>query len=377
MENIASDLLKALKADFQNNFNQSKRIQELYDKIRDGTATYAEANDFAVEVGSILADAFSRRISSEVLPDGKMYDKIARQMIEPMLINNYDLISDMSCQVQNVLNQSAKIGIKAIKPELNQSRIDGIVNKVSDADDFDKVSWVLNEPVKNFSQSIVDDTIKVNAEFHGKSGMQPRIVRKVAGNCCDWCKNLAGSYLYPDVPQEVYQRHQYCRCTVEYDPGDGRRQNVHSKIWKTDSDRAKIETRKRIGKVKNNESPEQRENRVKEENGLSLAAQIAKHPMMLGAYTPAGLKKSLERSGCTVRPLQKGKYKGILFEDGGGYKVNFGGDGLLQYHPEKGSHHGGAYYKIATGNQGLKWYNMKGEEIDVGKTAELGRQITK
>lgn len=247
MENMAPDLLEALKSDFQKNFDQSKRIQGLYDKIRDGTATYAEANDFSIETGSILADTFSKKISSEILPDGKMYYNIARQTIEAMLINNYDLISDMSCQVQNVLNQSAKIGIKAIKPELNQSRIDGIVNKVSDADDFDKVSWVLNEPVKNFSQSIVDDTIKVNAEFHGKSGMQPRIVRKVAGNCCDWCKNLAGSYLYPDVPQEVYQRHQYCRCTVEYDPGDGRRQNVHSKIWKTENERDKIEVRKNIG----------------------------------------------------------------------------------------------------------------------------------
>lgn len=82
-------------------------------------------------------------------------------------------------------------------------------------------------------------------------------------------------------------------------------------------------------------------------------------------------------SGCEVKLLQQGKYKGLPFEEGGGYKVNFGGDGILQYHPAKGSHHGGAYYKIATGKHGLRWYNMKGEEIDVGKTAEFGRQITK
>lgn len=57
-----------------------------------------------------------------------------------------------------------------------------------------------------------------------------------------------------------------------------------------------------------------------------------------------------------------GSLKGIKFEDGGGYKVNFGGDGILQYHPEKNSHHNGAYYKISTGKEGRKRYDLEGEE---------------
>lgn len=378
MENMAPDLLEALKSDFQKNFDQSKRIQGLYDKIRDGTATYAEANDFSIETGSILADTFSRKLSSEILPDGKMYYNIADQVVASLMRNNYELVADAAVRVQETLNKAAQIGIKAVKPELNEDRIRGIVDKVSNSEKYDDAAWVLNEPVKNFTQSVVDDTIKVNADFHGKAGLQPRIVRKVAGNCCDWCKNLAGSYLYPDVPQEVYQRHQYCRCTVEYDPGDGRRQNVHSKMWKTGEERAKIEVRKNLKTNRTGtEKPIEKEKRIELENGLGLANEIANHPKMLQAYTPQGLMKSLKRAGYEVKPLNRGKYKGISFEDGGGFKVNYGGDGLLQYHPEKGSHRGGAYYKIATGNKGLKWYNMKGEEIDVRKTAELGRQITK
>jgi len=98
---------------------------------------------------------------------------------------------------------------------------------------------------------------------------------------------------------------------------------------------------------------------------------------MLGAYTPKGLKASLEKAGYEVKPLGRGGLHGITFEDGGGFKVNFGGDGILQYHPEKGSHHGGAYYKTSTGAQGVKWYNLKGEELDVEATAKLGRQVTK
>ena len=89
------------------------------------------------------------------------------------------------------------------------------------------------------------------------------------------------------------------------------------------------------------------------------------------------LKKTLENKGYDVKPLAGGSLKGVRFEDGGGFKVNFGGDGILQYHPEKGSHHEGEYYKISTGKRGRKWYNIKGEEIDVNETRKSGKQIKK
>ena len=50
------------------------------------------------------------------------------------------------------------------------------------------------------------------------------------------------------------------------------------------------------------------------------------------------------------------------FEDGGGYKVNFEDGGLLQYHPEPHSHHGGEYYKISTGKVGIHRYDINGIE---------------
>lgn len=178
-----------------------------------------------------------------------MYYEIAEQILNATLGNNYNLITDVTKQVQQSLNQSANVGIKAIVPELNQDRIDGLVNKVSSYDSYDDAAWVLDEPVKTFSQSIVDDSIKANAEFHSKCGMQPKIVRKIAGNCCEWCRNLAGSYTYPDdVPEDVYRRHQRCRCMVDYKTSDGKIQNVHTKQWRTQEEYNKTEVRKRINK---------------------------------------------------------------------------------------------------------------------------------
>ena len=41
--------------------------------------------------------------------------------------------------------------------------------------------------------------------------------------------------------------HERCRCVVEFDPGDGRRQNVHTKKWTAADNRDKIEQRKAFG----------------------------------------------------------------------------------------------------------------------------------
>ena len=245
MEDIAPELLKKIQNDFQAGFDKSSLISQLYAKVRDGTATYAEANDFAIEVGDILAAAYRNNLSADVLPDGKMYYNIAERIINPTMTNNYDLITDVTEQVQRSLNKNAGIGIKPITPERNQDRIDGIINKVSAADSYNDVAWVLGEPIINFSQSIVDDAIKANAEFQSKTGMQPIITRKTAGNCCEWCQKLAGTYSYPDVPNDVYRRHSNCRCVVTYQSGKNR-QDVWTKAkWRKNDE--EIEKLKNVG----------------------------------------------------------------------------------------------------------------------------------
>ena len=176
-----------------------------------------------------------------------MYYNIAKRLIEPKLKRNYDLVSDYTRDVQIVLNEKSKISLKAIKAELNQDRIDGLVNKISGYDDFEKGKWLLDEPIKNFTQSIVDDTIKTNADFQYKSGLTPKIVRKEVGSCCEWCKEVVGVYKYPDVPKDVFRRHQRCRCTVDYLPGNGKKQDVWSKKWKDIEKDDKIRERKNAG----------------------------------------------------------------------------------------------------------------------------------
>ncbi|KXT72127.1 Phage protein [Streptococcus sp. DD10] len=132
-------------------------------------------------------------------------------------------------------------------PELNRDRIDGLVNRLASEESFDDVKWLLDDPIVNFSQRIVDDWIRINAEFHHKVGLSPKIVRRVVGHPCKWCKSLEGSYNYPEVPKDIYRRHGNCRCTVDYHPGNGKKQNVHTKRWAESKKSAKIEIFKGVG----------------------------------------------------------------------------------------------------------------------------------
>lgn len=232
MDDIAPHLLEKIQKEFDSLYRKNKKIQKLLEIINSGKGTYEEANEYAIEVGDILAKCYADSITEEILPDGKMYYNIAKRLIEPTMQNNFDLISNVSVSAQEALNQKANIGLAVEYPEINQYKIDSIINKLT-SDQFNKVAFILQEPVAHFSQSIVDDTIKANAELHSRSGLHPKITRKVRGGCCKWCMNLAGTYAYPDdVPDDVYRRHDHCRCEVLYDPGEGKQvQNVHTKSW--------------------------------------------------------------------------------------------------------------------------------------------------
>lgn len=244
---IVPTLLETISKDFDEQTFSSLKLKKALVMLKNQQATYIDVNDFAIETGEILANVLSINITSAALPDGKMHYNIADRILNPTMKKNHALISSYAVDVQTNLNHAAGLRIKAQKPELNQNRIDGLVNKISNSEEFDDVKWLLDEPMINFSQSIVDDSIKSNINFHAKAGLRPKLTRTVSGHACDWCLNLAGSYNYDEAPDDVYRRHERCRCKVEYDPRNGKRQNVWLKSWEDPEKGAKIESRKQIG----------------------------------------------------------------------------------------------------------------------------------
>ncbi|WP_203261183.1 hypothetical protein [Streptococcus uberis] len=246
MKDIVPELLSEIQSKFSKHYDNSQEIQELVDLLDHKKATYWHANDYAIKLGQLLSDALLGTISASTLPDGRMYYNIGKRLLESTLGNNHKIITNYTNDVQASLNKKAGINIKIATPELNQDRIDGLVNRLDSEPDFDKVKWMLGEPIVNFSQSIIDDSIKANSEQHYKAGLTPQIVRKSSGHCCDWCQQVVGVYKYPDVPKDVWRRHGHCQCTVDYDPKTGKVKDIWNKTWRKINNNDKIEERKKI-----------------------------------------------------------------------------------------------------------------------------------
>ena len=227
-KDIVPGLLELIEQEFNEKTLSNSKIKKALRSLIDNKATYEDANEFAIEVGEILSDVLSKNITAKVLPDGKMYYNIADRILNTTMNKNYSLISDFTSDIQTELNYQAGLRIKGQKAKLNQSRIDGIIERVSTTDNLDDIKWILGEPIVNFSQSIVEDTVKINAEFQAKAGLRTTIVREPDSKPCDWCKNLVGEYEYPDIPADVYRRHDFCKCTVKLEFGKGNSDTIHS-----------------------------------------------------------------------------------------------------------------------------------------------------
>ena len=216
IDDIVPKLLDDLKKEFLSKYKTNKKIPKLLED-----KNHANAYLYAQEVGEILAEVFDSKLSASILPEGKMYFNIAERILNETLGNNHKLVTDYAVELQTALNKEAGIGLKPKTNKVNQDRIDGLVNRLSTED-----------PVANFSRSVMDDFVMTNADFHAKAGLKPKLTRYVIGKCCKWCDKLAGTYDYP-VDRIIYARHENCDCVVEYHPKDGRGiQNSHTKGWR-------------------------------------------------------------------------------------------------------------------------------------------------
>lgn len=102
-------------------------------------------------------------------------------------------------------------------------RTTNYIDKLSNADNVDNVLWLFGAPLQNLADSVVDAKIRDNVEWQGKAGIPATVTRTAVGRTCEWCQEVAGSYTYPDVPADVWRRHERCNCIIKYTPAGGGR----------------------------------------------------------------------------------------------------------------------------------------------------------
>lgn len=214
--------------EYQKGIKSNPKIQKLLDILFNKRATYDTAHKFSVEVGTILTDLLSGKLTLESLDIDEMYWNVAQRVLLETLEENHNVVSEYAQQVQALLNERANIKLKPQRAEFDKDSVELIAGKLVTAEDFGKVAFLLKEPIITHSMRIVDRTLLANADFQKSTGLQPKIKRTLGGMCCDWCASLVGEYDYtPDINMDVFKRHDRCRCKVEYVSVGLKSQTIH------------------------------------------------------------------------------------------------------------------------------------------------------
>lgn len=297
MSELSNELIRAIQRDFSRMYNADTKIKRLNKLLLQGTTDYENANLYSIRVGELLSKAFNNHINLDTLSGDFISRELANDVLRPFLNGAHDLIAKYTNAVQQAQNAAIGIGLKPQIADVNLSRIQGLIDKVSSYDSLDKATWVLKEPITNYCQSVVDDTEAKNMETYTKVGLQPKIKRIAEAGACKWCRGLEGTYDYESVEPKVYQRHESCRCLIIYENGK-KRQDVHTKArWQVQEDyRRKEIIKERQEELKRQQI--QKEEKRKQRNKLveQVSTTLGYSPRGASAWLNAN-NKNIERLG--------------------------------------------------------------------------------
>lgn len=176
------------------------------------------------------------------------------------------------------------------------TRIEGIVDRLTDAETFDSISWILGSGVvTNYAESIIDDHLKANLDFQSKAGLAVTVERVMTGNKpCLFCEKRAGKFSYSDAPDGLWDRHVRCHCYITYDNGSVRQVlGGKDKKWDVISEEV-LDGRKKVGMT----TTTQRELNARKIVGMeqATAEQIEQRAAIgtgeVGTAEPAQFKKA-------------------------------------------------------------------------------------
>ena len=223
---MAEDIAPALLSKVQKAFAQGLKSRGIGDtKAVKALAAQSKVklHDYAVKVGDSLAEAYAKVITADALPDGTLYYNIAEKVIRPTITEAHGLVSDVADACQTAQNKKIGIGLKPIRPPIEEDRLAGLIDAMTSGY-FDDAVIYLDEPVKNIVDHFADHHLEKNAEFLENSGVETLVIRTAEANCCEWCSEKAGTYeSYADArDNEAFGRHEGCRCDLEIQSSRGR-----------------------------------------------------------------------------------------------------------------------------------------------------------
>lgn len=287
-DKIKSELVKLSKSD--------KHLQSIIKRLESGNANLSDVDDFAQATGAVLKKVFEKSISesSKAFTD----EQLIAEILGDIFGDNYELINSVAENIQKQLDKAAGIGIKPQRADFPSERIENLAKVTAQKDLTDKTSLSeLTASVENINGSIFTDYVKTNADFRSKAGLRVYVIRSDHSKCCAWCSKLAGKYVYPDVPKDVWRRHKRCTCEITY---VNEKAGTYDQISYSDVQNGKeIETRKQVTRL----TPEQA--RAKEKEVLSRIDKSKKSGIMKLGRNLERKEQNIGAFSTLTVPMQK------------------------------------------------------------------------
>lgn len=234
---VSPEILEEIEKNFEE-YYKDPNVKRIYKKIVEGTATYSDMQILsrlvAKHIYQSTEKAYTNALDSGKLPDDKLYQNIVDKTMRPTLKNGHGLIVEACGDVQTDLNRMSGIKLNAVEPELNESKVSGLIYQITNTNETRLSRTVLSGLIDTFCRSVVDDFVHANLDFQKESGFSPQISRTRGPNSnskCAYCAALVytGEYKGPGMPAEIFRRHRYCHCNVLYNPMNGKFQDVWAK----------------------------------------------------------------------------------------------------------------------------------------------------
>lgn len=204
-----------IKQEFMDTVNNDQTCQKLYAKIRKGDASYKTGSQLAVRIGEDLGRVLKKHAPTTSIDEWDLDDLLPKS-----LGLDHSMVSTACKQIQEQMNKDAGLGIKAKTPKFDWDRVNGMINELKDhPDTFADIEKSFWDQLCNFSQSVVDQSIRDNMQLMARAGIKTQVIRQAEFKACEWCRDVAGVYDYTEVKNQgndVWRRHENCRCTIDY-----------------------------------------------------------------------------------------------------------------------------------------------------------------
>lgn len=252
MSDIVPALLEELERRYTHANETDPRLAGITKRIRDGTPRVEDAHFFAEYRGENLAQAFQDTLRPGVLPDDRMYYNIADRTVTPTMRETFAATQEAAAAIQKLQYADDGIGLIPVTADFPAERVAGLVDKVSGAATLEAAKSWLDEPLVNTAISYYDDFAQANARTAARAGLETTIERKLGrferkraapiGKAkgrsyevpCEWCRALAGTYQFNDLPPDIWRRHENCRCIITKRVGR-LMQDMSTRRWYTDT----------------------------------------------------------------------------------------------------------------------------------------------